>query len=199
MRLAASILPLLAACVALPACSRAPLSAPSKEEPAVTTAPPSATATQPPQAGAVLRRVLDLIQGSHALADLTPARVEQTMGIRLERARDGSARYGVGAALDPPWSYTIELDATAPDAAKFAFNFTPASADAAMTPVCQLDYDAFGQRLEALGFTRTPYNAEHGRLVKEWFDKPGLRVSVYPQGESDGAAEHRCVRTVTIQ
>lgn len=53
---------------------------------------------------------------------------------------------------------------------------------------------ALRQRLKALGFT-APYNAEHGRLVKEWFDRPGLRVSVYPQGESDGAAEHAaCAR-----
>lgn len=198
MRLAHSIIPLLAACATLPACSQASMSAPSKEEPAVTTATPSAPAASTQDAAQVLQRVLALIEGSHALSDLTPARVGQAMGVDLERARDGSAQYGVGAALDAPWSYTIELDATSPDAAKFAFNFTPSAADAPMTPICQMDYDAFASRLEALGFTRTPYNAEHGRLVKEWFDRPGLRVSVYPQGESDGTAEHRCVRTVTI-
>lgn len=164
----------------------------------MTTATSSAVASSQPEATAVLQRMLELIQGTHALADLTPARVGQVMGVSLERARDGSARYGFGAALDSSWSYTIELDSTSPDAAKFAFNFMSSSPDASMSPICQMDFDAFSRRLEALGFTRTPYNAEHGRLVKAWFDKPGLRVSVYPQGESNESAEHRCVRTVTM-
>jgi hypothetical protein len=193
---ARSIAFLLAACAALPACSHAPLSKPSKEEPAMTTAAPVASPKlDAPQA---LQRVLDLIGRSHGLADLTPAHVSQAMGLPMERARDGSARYGFGESLNPQWTYGVSLDATAPGAAKFEFSFNPSQAGAPMTPICQMDYDAFTAKLEALGFTRTPYSAEHGRFVSEWFDKPGLRVSVYPQGETAEAAAHRCVRMVTI-
>jgi hypothetical protein len=193
---ARSIILLLAACVALPACSHAPLSASSKEEPTMTTAAPIASPKlDAPQA---LQRVLDLIDDSHALADLTPAHISQKLGIPMETARDGSARYGFGEAINAQWTYGVELDATAPDASRFEFAFNPSQADAPMTPICQMDYDAFTARLEAMGFKRTPYNAEHGRFVKEWFDRPGLRVSVYPQGETAEAAAHRCVRMVTI-
>lgn len=159
---------------------------------------PAPTASPKLDAAQALQRVLDLIGDSHALTDLTPARIGQVMGVTMERARDGSARYGFGEALDAQWTYGIGLDATAPEATKFEFSFNPTRSGAPMTPICQMDYDAFTARLEALGFTRTPYSAEHGRLVKEWFDKPGLRVSVYPQGETAQAAAHRCVRMVTI-
>jgi hypothetical protein len=189
---------LLAACVALPACSHAPLSKPSKEEPAMTTAAPAPIASPRLDASQALQRVLDLIGDTRGLADLTPARVGEKLGVPMEAARSGSARYGFGEALNPQWTYGVSLDATSPEAAKFEFSFNPSQADAPMTPICQLDYDAFTARLEALGFTRTPYRAEHGRFVSEWFDKPGLRVSVYPQGETAQAAAHRCVRMVTI-
>lgn len=164
----------------------------------MTTAAPASIASPRLDAPQALQRVLDLIDDSHGLADLTPAHISQVMGIPMETARDGSARYGFGEALDTQWTYGVGLDATTPDASRFEFAFNPSQADAPMTPICQMDYDAFTAKLEAMGFTRTPYRAEHGRFVKEWFDKPGLRVSVYPQGETAEAAAHRCVRMVTI-
>ncbi|WP_093141587.1 hypothetical protein [Pseudoxanthomonas sp. GM95] len=191
-----SITFLLATCMALPACSHAPLSKPSKEEPAMTTATP--TAAPRLDASLALQRVLDLIGDSQGLADLTPAHISQKLGVPMEGARNGSARYGFGESLNAQWTYGVSLDATAPGAAKFEFSFNPSQADAPMTGICQMDYDAFTAKLEALGFKRTPYSAEHGRFVSEWFDKPGLRVSVYPQGETAEAAAHRCVRMVTI-
>lgn len=43
-----------------------------------------------------------------------------------------------------------------------------------------------------------PQDTSLKRVQQEIFSKPGLQVSVYPQGESAGNAQQLCVRMVSI-
>ena len=71
-----------------------------------------------------------------------------------------------------------------------------------MTDICQIDFDRFTAELEEMGFTRQRYYGSHGGFMKDWFDRPGMRVEVYPRGERVWTPERdsgrACVQMVLI-
>lgn len=171
-------------------------------DPAITAAPEKSTSNgirQAPQdAPTALLAVLGLIQDSQQLSDLSVEHVGRHMGQTLQQATDGSPRYGFGVRLDDSWNYGVLLHTQ--QKPRFELSFNPSDEAASMQPVCQLDYATFAARLQGLGLglQRSAVLGEHGRLQHETFSKPGLQVSVYPQGESAGNAQHLCVRMVSI-
>jgi hypothetical protein len=118
------------------------------------------------------------------------------MGQPLQQADDGSTRYGFGMRLQGDWHYGVLLDSR--QAPRFELSFNNDDEAASMQPLCLLDYTGFTERLQAMGLQRTSVHGEHARLQHEVFSKPGLQVSVLPQGESAGNAQHLCVRMVSI-
>ncbi|KRG79301.1 hypothetical protein ABB30_01320 [Stenotrophomonas ginsengisoli] len=169
-------------------------------DPATTAAPEKSTSNgtrqAPRDAPTALLAVLGLIQDSQQLSDLSVEHVGRHMGQTLQQATDGSPRYGFGVRLDDSWNYGVLLDTQ--QKPRFELSFNPSDEAASMQPLCQLDYAAFAARLQGLGLQRSAVLGEHGRLQHETFSKPGLQVSVYPQGESAGNAQHLCVRMVSI-
>lgn len=169
-------------------------------DPATTAAPEKSTSNgtrqAPRDAPTALLAVLGLIQDSQQLSDLSVEHVGRHMGQTLQQATDGSPRYGFGVRLDDSWNYGVLLHTQ--QKPRFELSFNPSDEAASMQPLCQLDYAAFAARLQGLGLQRSAVLGEHGRLQHETFSKPGLQVSVYPQGESAGNAQHLCVRMVSI-
>lgn len=161
-----------------------------------------------------LLRVLDLIRTSKAIAELTPGRLEHVMKVPITTWEKG---YGFGEQLTSQWGvgFNVTLWEGQP---RFALTFSPSpppppgQATPPMADICQLDFDHFTAELTAMGFTRgshydtlPPWNGpgerppgEKGRLMYDYFDRPGMRVEVYPQGESNEKAGHSCVEWVFV-
>lgn len=150
----------------------------------------------PQEASAALLAVLGLIQHSRQLSDLTIEHVGHHMGQPLQPADDGSPLHGFSVRLGENWHYGVLLDNR--QQPRFELSFNHADDAASLQPLCQLDYAAFTEKLQAQGLQRASFHGEHGQLQREIFSKPGLQVSVYPQGESAGNAQQLCVRTVSI-
>jgi len=182
-----------------------------KEDLAMTT---TATAGDAEQGGASLNqtltaeqgllRLLDLIRSSKSTENFTPKRLNEVMGVRVEYARGGVDRYGAGGQLTEQWSYGFNVEKTAARGTRFEFSFNenvPGSSPP-MTDICQIDFDRFTAELEAMGFTRQRYYGSHGSFMKDLFDRPGMRVQVYPRGERDWTPERDsgrvCVQMVLI-
>ena len=150
-----------------------------------------------------LLRLLELIRTSKGTQDFTPERLNEVMGVRIEYARDGADRYGAGEQLTEQWSYGFSVEKTAARGTRFEFSFNenPPGSSPPMTDICQIDFDRFTSELETMGFMRQHNYAEHGRLMSDWFDRPGMRVEVYPRGEANEPLEkisHNCVKTIFI-
>ncbi|MBT2749151.1 MULTISPECIES: hypothetical protein [unclassified Lysobacter] len=170
-----------------------------------TTPPADASSAAAPQLSAqpMLARLLELIRTTTRVEEFTPERLTQAMGVEVRRARDQSQRYGYGEALNAHWNQNFEVDLQRTIGARFNFSFDPAAPDAdpPIAELCELDYPAFTARLEAMGFKRTPYHGEHGRFISDGFDRPGMRVAVYPQGDASASGQstgRRCVKRVQV-
>lgn len=169
-------------------------------------------------AAQALQRVLELIRTSNTAADLTHDRVEQVMGVPLhEKGRI----YWFGERVAPHWSHGFSLAkdpgaSSAEQAPRFDYGFSPDPLNSTppMTDICQLDFDQFKAALQAMGFTaRSVYDSPphappgqdslpHGRRMYDSFDRPGMRVQVYPEREhapkSDTDMGRTCVKQVYI-
>lgn len=156
----------------------------------------------PQEASAALQAVLGLIQHSRQLSDLTIENVGRHMGQPLQQADGDNTRHGFGVQLDDNWNYGVLLDSRQQPRFELSFNNSTDDSSiggsASMQTLCQLDYAGFTARLEAQGLQRASFHGGHGQLQREIFSKPGLQVSVYPQGESAGNAQQLCVRMVSI-
>lgn len=151
----------------------------------------------------MLTRLLELIRTSARLEDFTVERLSRTMGVPVQRASDQSQRYGYGEALDAQWNQNFEVDPQRTIGARFNFSFDPIAPDAnpPLAELCRLDYPRFTAALEEMGFKRTPYRGEHGRFINDNFDRPGMRVAVYPQGEVSASGQSTgrvCVKRVQV-
>ena len=146
-----------------------------------------------------LARLLSLIRDTRSVEEFTRERLAAAFGVDISRLAPGY--WGAGGALSPQWSYSIEMRETADAAARFSFGFNSAAGAPPIDALCALDYASFASELESMGFVRSSQHAAHGRFVNDWFDRPGMRVAVYPLGEprrADGKPARVCVKTVRI-
>lgn len=151
-----------------------------------------------------LARVLELIRTGTSLDVFTPDYVSRAMGQDVSYRRDGSGRFGAGGVLTTDWNYGFGINKTETKEAWFEFLFLPNPPDASpsMSDICQLDFEAFAGELEQMGFSRQRNLVEDGRWMSEIFERPGMRVEVFPRGEADTPAEkttHQCIEWIHIR
>lgn len=151
-----------------------------------------------------LERVLDLIRTSSSVEVLTPEHVSRTMGQAVQFREDGSGRFGAGGSFTPDWNYGFGIDKTETRGTWFEFLFlpNPPQASPSMSDICQIDFETFAARLEKMGFSRVRNIVEDGRWMSEIFQRPGMRVEVFPRGEADephDLATHQCVEWIQIR
>lgn len=181
--------------------SAAPRPSQSAKEATEMTASPDPRATAPTlDAEQALTRLLTLIRETRSVEEFSPQRLAAAFGVPVSVFEPGY--WGYGEQFSPDWSYSIEMREKIKIGPRFSFGFN--SGPGAPPPIdalCGLDYARFTAGLEAMGFDRKPYRGEYGRFINDWFERPGMRVAVYPIGEptpADGTSSRICVKRVLI-
>lgn len=118
----------------------------------------SAVAT-PASAEEIGRRVLKLIESIRSAQDLAPERIEQIVGIQVERNDEDPNIYGFGGASSDQWAYSLvstpEKLGEKPTSIRFALS-PAASASDQPKPLCKMSFDDYVQALVAAGFSSRP-------------------------------------------
>ncbi|GAB3389711.1 hypothetical protein [Lysobacter fragariae] len=164
----------------------------------------TATPVPHPQLAAdrALLRLVDLLRSTRSVRDFTAKHLSDAMGVPFKTI--GPGHWGFGEQLTPDWWYGMEMNETTSTGQPrfdFSFNSAPGTSPA-MTSICDVDFAAFSSALQAAGFVSTPYHAEHGRLASHEFNRPGMRVEAYPEGEHTWSEEkgsgRSCVKMVLV-
>lgn len=162
--------------------------------------PPASSAAPKLSAEQTLQRVLDFARDNTRVADLNAERLRKIFGVPFETA---GTNIGYGEKVAPNWWSAIQLLTAPPNGPRLDVSFhpDPPSSNPAMTEICKLDYDRLAAELKAMGFKHQTYRAEHRRVIQENFERPGMTLWVYTQGEADEPREkitHACVRMILI-
>ena len=146
------------------------------------------------------RRVLKLIGNLHDARDLSPERIEQETGFKVEFNPDDRNIYGFGGKLTDAWSYSLvstpEKQGEKPSSLRFSFDDTTRDhADPA--PICTPGFDDYSRALIAAGYTGKPLQGYRG--VEGWyFTRDNIGVMAYTVGKDDPAAGPECLSKLII-
>ncbi len=154
----------------------------------------------------MLLRLLELIRTTTSVKDFTPERLHEVMGVEIEYARDGSGRYGFGEQVNSEWThgfmFSPSVNAASTPRFNFDFNRVNPSSEPAMTNICQVDFEQFARALKAMGFSRSPNYAEHGRYVGDTFERPNMSIEITGRGEktflAPGETARSCIHMISI-
>lgn len=157
---------------------------------------------QPPAtAEDIGHRVLTLVDHVRSAEDISPARIEQLTGVKVEFNPDNSNEYGFSGQLTDAWAYNLvslpESDGSKPSRLMFSFDDESRS-NADMAPICALDFDDYAATLRAAGFEATPAYGKHNRIQYWDFARDDVSVQIHVRGENDARAEHACVSKLII-
>ncbi len=146
------------------------------------------------------RRVLRLVENVRGPDDIAPTRIEQLTGIPVERNPDDANEYGFSGQLTEAWAYNlVSLPEAGRRPSRVMFSFDDESrANADMTPICELDFDAYAEALAAAGYRAAPAYGKHGGIDHWTFTRDGVAVQIHVRGENDDRAEHACVSKLII-
>lgn len=153
------------------------------------------------------KRALKLIASVHSLKDISPENIERRTGIKVSFNEENRREYGFGGNVvaAPDWTYGLiaypypSKDNKQTDTLHFSFDYRlhePAYPD--LSPICSIDFDAFGKELQKAGFsTPTPVRGNHNVIIywQSARDKTSLNIS------ADGAdkdSRRQCVKMVTV-
>lgn len=180
--------------------SGCPTALPSNQKaPNMPAATPASTSTVSPRS--LLTSLTDLILETREVRDITPGRLEATMGQRVDRWSD--SHFGFVGAATAEWRYAMEVQHASMHGALADFSFQPATFGTmpAVRPLCDFDYDAMAARLIAAGFQHRTAYAEHGRPLGEHFTRDGLTamLTVRIAGDAPGAVGPKCVTAVSLR
>ena len=158
------------------------------------------TTPLPATARDIAQRVIHLVEHVHSRADLSPSRIEQLTGIKVDTNPDDANEYGFGGQLTDAWAYNlISLPDSDQPPSRVMFSYDDEShANADMTPICDPDFDAFAAALRAAGYVATPAYGPHERVLHWDFARDGVSVQVQVRGETDARADHACVSRLII-
>ncbi len=148
-----------------------------------------------------LQRMLELIRGSKDIGDITPEYMHKTMGVEIKTV--DKDEYGYGQRLAGNWAWNIQhqqIDSVGPRV-DFAFGAMPGT-QASPADICEPDFAHFTGELEGMGFSRHSSRGEHNRWTYDYFERPGLRVEVYPitaMTDSGEPAGPTCVKMILVR
>jgi hypothetical protein len=160
-----------------------------------------APASHPPlTARQAIERFLGLTRTTKTLQDVTPQSMHQAMGVAIQSV--SSDHYGYGQALPGHWAFSIERHEVGPARPQVNLSFGPIPGkQASPRDICEPDVAHVAQALQGMGFTRNSSYGEHQRWLYDDFERPGLRVEVYPlTGRSDRGESMRptCVGNIRV-
>lgn len=158
--------------------------------------PASLTATQ------ALQRMLELIQASNRVTDITPETVRRIFGVQTEASSEDG--FGYGQRLQGNWAFSLQRwarDDTGPRV-DLIFDPIPGTQASPLPTTCEPDFAQFTRALESMGFSRQPRYGEHGRWIFDAFERQGMSVEVSPLRASAGNGEPlgpTCVKMVLVR
>jgi|GEM_PF-777695 len=147
------------------------------------------------------RRMLDLLGNIKTAEDFSAKNLEAAMGLKVYLDDKNPRKYGVGAKITDTWFFNISVILNKEDSkrGRLIFSFDDQThSDADMTPVCQVDFDAYSKRLTELGFQSEPYYGEHNRLVFWNFSRENIHLQISFHGESMAKVKHNCVSMLVV-
>ncbi|AND67482.1 hypothetical protein ATSB10_00280 [Dyella thiooxydans] len=173
------ILTMLGACRGLPAAPK------PHPEHAMETHPMTTPATSDPtrvqlSAQQAMERFLDLIRATRTLQDITPESMHEAMGVDIQSVSPD--HYGYGQALPGNWAFSVERKDAGGAGPQVNLSFSPIPGKSASPEgACEPDFAHFADALLGMGFTRHASHGEHSRWLFDYFERPGMRVEVYPR------------------
>ncbi|MBT2119143.1 hypothetical protein KK141_18350 [Dyella sp. LX-66] len=169
-----------------------------KEKHAMTTAATGSSSGL--SASQALQRTLELIRASKSVADITPESMQGAFGVEVKKV--DPQQFGYGQRLPGNWAFSIMRQEVS-GAGRVDLNFNPLpGTQAALEDICDPDFARFTAELESMGFARHSAHGEHNRWTYDAFERPGMRVEVYPEvahadnGEPTGPI---CVKMVQVR
>lgn len=167
-----------------------------KEKHAMTTS----AATDSLSASQALQRTLELIRGSKSVADITPESMQGAFGVPVKKV--DPEEFGYGQRLPGNWAFSI-MRQDVDGEGRVDLNFDPLpGTQAALKDICDPDFARFTAELETMGFARHSEHGEHNRWTYDAFERPGMRVEVYPEVEHADNGEPTgptCVKMVLVR
>ena len=148
-----------------------------------------------------LQGMLALIRDSKSVADVTPESMQRALGVQIKIVNPN--QFGYGQRLSGNWAFSVQrLQAGTADP-RVDLNFDPLpGTQASPADICEPDFAHFAASLESMGFSRHASHGEHNRWTFDLFERPGMRVEVYPivaqtsNGEPVGPT---CVKMVLVR
>ncbi|MFZ6743054.1 hypothetical protein ACO0LC_07525 [Undibacterium sp. JH2W] len=147
------------------------------------------------------RRMLDLIGNIKTAEDFSAKKLEIAMGLKVYFDDKNLRKYGVGAKITDTWFFNISVILSKEDSkrGRLIFSFDDQTHNYAdMTPVCQVDLDAYKKRLTELGFQSEAYYGEHNRLIYWNFSRDNIDLQISFNGESMEKVKHNCVSILVV-
>lgn len=171
----------------------------NQKAPNMSAAPPASSSTLSPRS--LLTSLTDLIVETRRVSDISPERVQVTMGRPVDRWSESHFGF-VGAATDE-WRYVMDVDLASMHGAIADFSFHPVVRGSfpAAKSLCEFDYDEMAARLVAAGFQHSTAYGEHGRRLAEHFKRDGLTAMLMTRiaGDTPGAVGPKCVTAVSLR
>ncbi|WP_373745682.1 hypothetical protein [Neisseria dentiae] len=170
------------------------------------------TKTTPQTQREILTRILEMMAASQSVKDFSIERLEQTFGVKMLRHEDDDDDGYFFANLSKNWDWqmTKSKDSERLEGVRFSFNPTDeydathkVNEEPDITEICDMDYDEFVRKAEALGFTQKPNIIQDGMQVGVYLRRNDLKVEAlhkfgYPSGSSNPTERKACVRMILI-
>ncbi len=146
------------------------------------------TATHPVSAEDIGQRVLKLIASLRNAGDLSPERIEQTTGLRVEISADDRNVYGFSGDINDQWSYNLVTTPAGQDAPPRSLRFSfdaDSHGDVDPAPICKPTFTEYTRALTELGFEGVPMRTYPGS--EGWhFNRGDINVMAYPRSGDHG-------------
>lgn len=149
----------------------------------------------------ISHRMLDLIANLKTADYISFKNLEIATGLKVYQDADNPNRYMTGAKITDTWFFNITVisGVTTGERSRLIFSFDDQTdSSASMTPICQVDFNAYKKRLTELGFQSKPYYAEHNRLISWDFTRDKVYIGISIRGENKEKVSHDCVSMIEL-
>ena len=150
-----------------------------------------------------LRGALQLLRDAHALADITPQKVEEVMGVSGSSPAEGA--WGFAERITRDWAGIVSIEHPpyrTKDAA-FEINFLPRpdlhhDNEADTAEICTFSFEEIKSELENMGFTGHPKWGYPNQLIGYFMQRAGMYVDISVGRSSSKPPYNNCITTFTI-
>lgn len=112
----------------------------------------------------LLTRLLTLLETSESVDDFTPKRLEEIFGVPVQMDKEDKDRHEFHEKVTKNWGYRFSVGTNISGIKLFILSFNwlgdKSIAHPEMTEVCEMKFDEFIEKAEAIGFSAKPVYAK---------------------------------------